>query len=52
MNIFVYVMMIIIFLYTTGFTVSLWKDNNKIGSIVVFMLALVVAVAPFFTILK
>ncbi|MDR4889031.1 hypothetical protein RGU12_16085 [Fredinandcohnia sp. QZ13] len=52
MNLFIYLMMTILFAYTTGFSISLWKDKNKPGSIVVFGLALVVAVAPFFTILK
>ncbi|MEC1637892.1 hypothetical protein P9E76_06985 [Schinkia azotoformans] len=52
MKIFVYVMMIIIFLYTAGFSVTLWKEKSKVGSIVVFTLALVVVIAPFFTIIK
>ncbi|MCC3356634.1 hypothetical protein [Bacillus sp. REN16] len=52
MRIFIYLMMIIMFSYTAGFSVSLWKDKNKPGSIVVFGLALLVAIAPFFTILK
>ncbi|MEH7379865.1 hypothetical protein V7138_05225 [Bacillus sp. JJ1533] len=52
MKLFIYLMMTIIVAYTVGFSVSLWKDKNKPGSIVVFGLALVVAVSPFFTILK
>jgi 4-amino-4-deoxy-L-arabinose transferase-like glycosyltransferase len=52
MNIFVYSIMTIVFVYTAGFGVSLWKEKNKAGSVVVFLVALVVVVTPFFTLLK
>ncbi|MEH7223167.1 hypothetical protein V7112_05070 [Bacillus sp. JJ1566] len=52
MKLFIYLMMTIMFAYTAGFSVSLWKDKNKPGSLVVFGLALIVAIAPFFTIIK
>ncbi len=52
MNAFIYLMMTITTLYAVGFSISLWKDKNKPGSIVVFGLALIIAIAPFFTIIK
>lgn len=52
MTLFIYVMMTIMFVYTAGFAVTLWKDKNKSGSIVVFGLAMTIAIAPFFTVLK
>lgn len=51
MNIIIYAIMISIFFYTAGFSVTLWKEKNKMGSTVVMLLALVVVVTPFFTIL-
>ncbi|WP_218962739.1 hypothetical protein [Fredinandcohnia onubensis] len=47
-----YLLLIIMFLYTIMFSVSLWKDKNKSGSIVVFGLAIIIAIGPFFTIFK
>ncbi len=52
MTLFIYVMMTIMFVYTAGFGVTLWKDKNKPGSVVVFGLAMTIAIAPFFTILR
>lgn len=52
MTAFTYLLMIIMFLYTVMLSVSLWKDKNKSGSIIVFGLALIIAIGPFFTILK
>ncbi|MCH1627374.1 hypothetical protein [Fredinandcohnia quinoae] len=52
MNIFIFIVVFAVFIYTVGFSISLWKDMNKIGSIMVFILALVVIIVPFFTIIK
>ncbi|WP_453994814.1 hypothetical protein [Bacillus nitroreducens] len=49
---FIYLLMLIMLIYTIGFSISLWKDKNKLGSVVIFGFALVIAVAPFFTLLK
>lgn len=52
MRIVIILAMISIFLYTASFSITIWKEKNKVGSIAVFTLALIVAIAPFFTILK
>ncbi|WP_180271193.1 hypothetical protein [Fredinandcohnia onubensis] len=52
MDAFIYLMMTIAILYTVGFSITLWKDKNKPGSIVVFGFALIIAIAPFYTIIK
>jgi hypothetical protein len=51
MNTFIILIIIIMFFYTAGFSVQLWKDKNKLGSVTVFIMALTIAIAPFFTIL-
>lgn len=40
------------FFYSVGFSVTLWKDKNKLGSIVVFILALLIVITPFFSVLR
>lgn len=52
MKIFIYLLMMVIVIYTSGFSYTLWKEKNKIGAVAVLTLAIIVAVAPFFTILK
>jgi hypothetical protein len=52
MNIFVFVMVAIIFFYTMGFSIHLWKNKNKMGSISVGLIALGLVITPFFGIAK
>ncbi|MFS0600426.1 hypothetical protein [Peribacillus frigoritolerans] len=52
MNIFVWIIMISIFLYTIGYSIELWKDKNKVGSFAVFTLALSIVVVPFLSVLR
>lgn len=52
MNYFIILIMIIMFFYTAGFSFQLWKEKNKLGSLVVLTLALAVGITPFFTILR
>ncbi|WP_164217451.1 hypothetical protein [Virgibacillus sp. YIM 98842] len=41
----------VIFIYTAGFAVKLWKEKNKPGSIAIFLLAIGIVVTPFFSVL-
>jgi len=45
MGIFVFV----VFVYTAGFAVVLWKNKNKLGSLAVLVLAISLLIAPFFS---
>ncbi|CAM5200236.1 putative protein OS=Ureibacillus acetophenoni OX=614649 GN=SAMN05877842_1277 PE=4 SV=1 [Ureibacillus acetophenoni] len=47
MNIFVWLMIIGIFLYTIAFSIELWRQKNKTGSIAVGFLAISIIVVPF-----
>ncbi|WP_174735188.1 hypothetical protein [Mesobacillus harenae] len=38
-----------VFIYTSGFALSLWKAKNKTGAIAVFILALACAIVPYLT---
>jgi len=40
---------IVIALYTFGFSITLWKEKNKSGSLAVCALAASIAILPFFT---
>ncbi|MCS0669944.1 hypothetical protein [Cytobacillus firmus] len=44
--------MIVVFMYTAGFAFKLWQNKNKAGSIAVLILALAIAVMPFFSVLN
>ncbi|MCQ6279391.1 hypothetical protein [Bacillus sp. EB600] len=48
MNKFFFVVLFIIIAYTFGFSVSLWKNKQKIGAVAVFILILTMIVLPFF----
>ncbi|WP_442598874.1 hypothetical protein [Neobacillus sp. D3-1R] len=52
MTAFTIVLIIFIFFYTAGYSLQLWKEKNKLGSISVFILALALVVTPFFTVLN
>jgi hypothetical protein len=52
MNFIIILVMIVMFVYTAGFSIQLWKEKNRIGSITVFIMALTLAILPFFTILR
>lgn len=52
MNAFILLVVAIIFFYTMGFSIHLWKSKNKMGSISVGILALILAITPFFGVLK
>lgn len=52
MTIVVWLLMIGMFLYTVGFSIELWRQKNKSGSIAVFILAISIVVAPFFSVLS
>ncbi|MEH7494703.1 hypothetical protein [Neobacillus niacini] len=49
MNLFIYVTLIAITIYTSGFGITLWKEKQKISALAVFFLTLVIIVLPFFT---
>ncbi|MBY0121704.1 hypothetical protein [Bacillus sp. S/N-304-OC-R1] len=52
MVIMTWILMIFLFTYTIGFSVALWKDHNKIGSLAVSSLVVITFVSAFFGILK
>ncbi|WP_158674412.1 MULTISPECIES: hypothetical protein [Lysinibacillus] len=52
MNVIVWLLMLTIFFYTTGFSIQLWKEQNKVGAIAAFMLAISVVISPFFSVLR
>lgn len=52
MNALAWLIMIVVFMYTAGFALKLWQNKNKAGSIAVFILALAIAVTPFFSVLN
>ncbi|MFO1443709.1 hypothetical protein KDN24_10905 [Bacillus sp. Bva_UNVM-123] len=52
MTIIIWVSLIILFIYTFGFSISLWNNKNKTGSIAVFLLAIATIVCSFFSVLK
>jgi len=49
MNIVIGIVVFIVFIYTAGFSLSLWKDKNKPGSFAVFIFAISILVVPFFS---
>jgi len=52
MKIVIGLVVLVTFLYTAGFAVTLWRDKNKIGSFVIFLLAIGVVITPFFSVFK
>ncbi len=52
MNIFAFCILLIITLYTFGFAVTLWKEKQKGGAIVVTFLSLLIIILPYFSIFK
>jgi hypothetical protein len=52
MIILLWLLVIMVFLYTMGFALSLWKNKNKIGAIAVFFLAVFAIVLPYLTYFK
>jgi hypothetical protein len=42
----------LVFLYTMGFAITLWKKKNKMGAVAVFLLASFSLVLPYFTYFK
>ncbi|MFE8697490.1 hypothetical protein ACFYKT_14195 [Cytobacillus sp. FJAT-53684] len=52
MTMLIWIVMILLFLYTIGFSISLWREKNKAGSIAVFVLAGATVASAFFGVLK
>ncbi|WP_180968275.1 hypothetical protein [Cytobacillus massiliigabonensis] len=52
MRIPIWIFLIIITLYSIGFTVTLWRDKKKLGSIAVFSLAAATVVSALIGVLK
>ncbi|WP_158553556.1 hypothetical protein [Peribacillus saganii] len=48
MHILIILVIVTTFIYTVGFSVALWKEKNKRGAVAVIMLAVAIAVLPFF----
>lgn len=52
MHIIIWISLILLFIYTAGFSISLWKEKNKIGSIAVFGLITATFISAFLGVLK
>ncbi|MBD8027562.1 hypothetical protein ACH0B5_01025 [Ureibacillus sp. 179-F W5.1 NHS] len=52
MDLIIWLVIVIMFLYAVGFAITLWKEQNKKGAIAVFILAIMIVVVPFFSVLQ
>jgi hypothetical protein len=52
MNIVLWVIVIIMFLYGGAFSVTLWKEKQKSGSIVIMVCTLFIGIGPYFIFLS
>ncbi|SFA87890.1 MULTISPECIES: hypothetical protein [unclassified Bacillus (in: firmicutes)] len=52
MNILFGFIFLCVFLYTVGFSWTLWKEKNKLGAFAVFVLSAVIVTLPFITIFE
>jgi hypothetical protein len=52
MNIFLWVLVVMMFLYGSAFSITLWKENSKSGAIVVMACAIFIAIGPYFIFLS
>ncbi|MGM8216664.1 hypothetical protein ACLIA0_14050 [Bacillaceae bacterium W0354] len=50
MRVFIWMIIIIMFIYTIGFSITLWKEKSKQGAIAVFIIAVLIVIAPFFSV--
>ncbi|MEH7333829.1 hypothetical protein V7161_14390 [Neobacillus drentensis] len=50
MNTAIIIVLLIIAMYTFGFGMTLWKEQQKMGAVAVFFLTLSLIVLPFFSI--
>lgn len=48
----IWVFIISIFIYTAGYSITLWRENSKLGSITIFILAIAIVIMPFFSVFK
>lgn len=39
----------VVFIYTVGFAITLWKDKNKMGTFAILILAISIVIVPFFS---
>jgi hypothetical protein len=47
-----WVMIILMTVYSAAFSISLWKNKNKGGSLFIMLLALFILIAPYFILFK
>ncbi|MDQ1146619.1 hypothetical protein QE429_003446 [Bacillus sp. SORGH_AS 510] len=52
MTIALWFMIILMAVYGGAFSISLWRDKNKNGSIVMMFMTLFILVAPYFVFMK
>ncbi|MBP2239660.1 hypothetical protein J2Z40_000213 [Cytobacillus eiseniae] len=52
MRLIIVPLLIILFLYTFGFSIMLWREKNKMASFAVLGLAIATVVSAFFSVLK
>ncbi|MFD2043909.1 hypothetical protein ACFSTA_05065 [Ornithinibacillus salinisoli] len=52
MNIAIWFVILLVNVYTLGFSVTLWKEDSKIGSITMFLVAVAIVISPFFSVLR
>ncbi|WP_313800867.1 hypothetical protein [Cytobacillus sp.] len=52
MKIFIWIALILVSLYSFGFTISLWRDKKRLGSVAVLSLAAATIIVAFLGALK
>ncbi len=52
MTYIIYLAVIGVVIYTWGFALSLWRQKNKSGAIVVVVMSVIALVLPYFTYIK
>jgi hypothetical protein len=52
MTIALWFIIILMVSYSVAFSISLWKDKNKSGAVVIMVFALFILIAPYFVLMK
>jgi len=48
----IWIFILIMFFYTAGYSMTLWRERNKVGAISTFILAIAIVITPFFSVFK
>lgn len=47
-----WILVLIMFCYSAFFSVTLWKEKNKGGSVIIMIFALFIAIGPYFILMR